>query len=312
MTTLTQSDATPWTIGRLLSWTADFLARHGVEDARLSGEVLLAHAAGCRRIDLYARFDRELEKSRLDRFRDSVKRAAAHEPVAYLVGKKEFFSIPFEVTPDVLIPRAETEELVECVIDYARHRLPPEPLRVLDLGTGSGCIAIAILSQLHGATCVATDVSPAAIEVARNNAQRLGVADRLTLVQADRLAMPGDAVPQGGFDVIVCNPPYIPFGQIAGLDAAVRDFEPHVALTDGGDGMSFYSAIADGAPAILSPEGVIAVEVADGAAKAVIESITRNGSFVHRMTRKDRVAGKERVLVFGRCERPCLDDNESG
>jgi len=301
MTTLTQSDATPWTIGRLLSWTAEFLARNGVDDPRLSGEVLLAHAADCRRIDLYARFDRKLENGQLDRFREWVRRAAAHEPVAYLVGRKEFFSLAFHVTPDVLIPRAETEELVECIIDLARSRSTAPPMRLLDLGTGSGCIAIAVLSQLRDATCVATDISPAAIGVARGNAERLGVADRLTLVQADRLALPREVVPLGGFDLIACNPPYIPLDQLAGLDVAVRDFEPQLALTDGGDGLSFYQSIADGSAEILSADGVVAVEVADGATPEVIEAMTRGGRFGHRLTRKDRVVGKERVLIFHRC-----------
>jgi release factor glutamine methyltransferase len=295
-----QADATPWTIGRLLSWTGEFLARRGVDDPRLAGEVLLAHAAGCRRIDLYARFDRELPPDQLGRFREWVKRATAHEPVAYLVGKKEFFSLAFHVTPDVLIPRAETEELVECVIDLGRSADLTPPLRMLDVGTGSGCIAVAVLSQLRDAACVATDLSPAALEVARGNAERNGVLDRMTLVQADRLALPGEIVPQGGFDVLMCNPPYIPAEQMGGLDAAVRDFEPHVALTDGGDGLSFYRALAEDAAAILSPRGVIVVEVADGRADAVITTMTGGGVFVHRQTRRDRVVSRERVLVFAR------------
>lgn len=296
-----QADATPWTIGRLLSWTGEFLARHGVDDPRLAGEVLLAHAAGCRRIDLYARFDRELPPEQLGRFREWVKRAAAHEPVAYLVGKKEFFSLSFQVTREVLIPRAETEELVECVIDLGRSIAMMTPtLRMVDVGTGSGCIAIAVLSQLRDAACVATDISPAALEVARNNAERLGVLDRMALVQADRLAIPTEAVPEGGFDVIACNPPYIAAEQMGGLDAAVRDFEPHVALTDYGDGLSFYRSLAEGAAAILSQRGVIVVEVADGQAGAVVATMTGGGAFAHRQTRRDRVVGKERVLVFAR------------
>ncbi len=309
MTTLTQPDSASWTIGRLLSWTSEHLARQKVDDPRLSAEVLLAHSLGCRRIDLYARFDREPEKVQLDRFRESVKRAAAHEPIAYLVGTKEFFSLSFAVTRDVLIPRSETEELVEAAIDHARSRSNAEPLRLLDIGTGSGCIAIAALSQLPEAIAVATDISPAAIDVARGNAERLGVADRLKTVVADGLAILPDVVPKSGFDVIVCNPPYIPVDQMPKLDAAVRNFEPHVALTDGDDGMSFYSAIARGAAAILANGGVIAVEVADGAAHAVIDTMTRNGSFEHRLTRRDRVVGKERVLVFRRCQTPHLDEN---
>src|SRR3990172_8828927 len=157
-------DEIPWSIGRLLSWTSDYFGRLQVVDARLASEVLLAHAAQCRRIDLYARFDSILEPERVECFRGWVRRASAHEPIAYLVGQKEFFSLSFKVTPDVLIPRAETETLVECVLDHCDKAGLAQP-RLLDLGTGSGCLAIAALTHLPEATAVATDVSPAALDV---------------------------------------------------------------------------------------------------------------------------------------------------
>jgi len=290
-------DETPWTIGRLLSWTSDYFVRHQVIDARLSSEVLLAHAAACRRIDLYARFDAVLDTERVDRFRGWVRRASAHEPIAYLVGEKEFFSLSFKVTPDVLIPRAETETLVECVLDHCA-KAGLSRLRLLDLGTGSGCLAIAALTHLPEATATASDVSPAALEVARFNADRHGVTARLTLVEADRLVLPKDAVPTGGFDVLMCNPPYIPASAMSRLDSAVRDYEPASALTDGQDGLSFYRIIAADGPALLAPDGMIFVEVGDGTAKAVIEVMTKTGTLEHRQTRKDRVIGQERVLAF--------------
>jgi release factor glutamine methyltransferase len=286
-----------WTIGRLLSWTSEYFVRHQVIDARLSSEVLLAHAAACRRIDLYARFDAVLEAERVDRFRGWVRRASEHEPIAYLVGEKEFFSLSFKVTPDVLIPRAETETLVECVLDHCAKAGLSHP-RLLDLGTGSGCLAIAALTHLPAATATASDVSAAALEIARCNAERHAVTDRLTLVEADRLALPKDAVPAGGFDVLMCNPPYIPASAMSKLDTAVRDYEPASALTDGQDGLSFYRIIAADGPALLSPDGMIFVEVGDGTAKAVIEVMTAAGALEHRQTRKDRVVGQERVLAF--------------
>jgi len=283
----------------LLSWTSDHFGRHRVADARLASEVLLAHAAQCRRIDLYARFDSILEPQRVECFRGWVRRASAHEPIAYLVGQKEFFSLSFKVTPDVLIPRAETETLVECVLDHCGKAGLSLP-RLLDLGTGSGCLAIATLSHLPAATGVATDVSTAALEVALSNAVRHGVGDRLTFVEADWLALPAEVIPEGGFDILMCNPPYIPASAIAGLDAAVRDFEPSLALTDGGDGLSFYRMIAADGPSLLAPNAMVFVEIGDGAAQAVVEVMTAAGNLEHRQTRKDRTVGHERVLTFSR------------
>jgi|CXWL01.1.fsa_nt_gi release factor glutamine methyltransferase len=297
MATVSQPETTPWTIGRLLSWTADFLGRQGVDDARLATEVLLAHAAKCRRIDLYAQFDRVLDAESITRFRESVKRAGNHEPIAYLVGEKEFFSLRFHVTPDVLIPRGETEELVECVVDLCRPATWETP-RLWDLGTGSGCIAIAVLSQLPNATCLATDASPAAVEMTRKNADRHGVNDRMTIQEASQMALPEGLMPEGGFHILMCNPPYIPAAQMATLDRAVRDFEPRAALTDEGDGLSFYRVLARESPRWLSQDGFVAVEIADGCADMVKQIMTAENLFAHYRTRKDRTVGKERVLVF--------------
>lgn len=286
-----------WTIGRLLSWTSEYLARHEVDDARLATEVLLAHAAACRRIELYTRFDEALDEECLSRFREWVRRAAAHEPIAYLVEEKEFFSLPFRITRDVLIPRPETEELVETVIDHCVKAGLTQP-QLLDLGTGSGCMAVAVLTQLEDAGAVATDVSPAALEIARCNARRHGVQDRLSLVEADRFALPADVIPDGGFDVVMSNPPYVRADEMDRLDASVRDYEPSLGLTDGADGLSFYRSIATDAPGLLAGGGVVIVEAGDGQAAAAIETIEAVGRLEHRGTRKDRVVGQERVLMF--------------
>lgn len=297
MSTQPAANETEWTIGRLLSWTTDYFSQHGVDDPRLSGEVLLAHAAECRRIDLYARFDRVLDGEQRVRFRELVKRAAAQEPVAYLVGQKEFFSLPLNVTRDVLIPRAETETLVECIIDHCLNAGLAHP-RLLDLGTGSGCIAIAVLKHVAGARGVATDISKEALEVARGNAERHGLLDRLTLVEAGGLALPDGVVPDGGFDVLMSNPPYIPSDEMERLDATVRKYEPRVALTDEKDGLSFYRSIAADGPGLLASGGVVVVEVADEQGRVVRELLEASGRFAHRQTKKDRVVGKERALVF--------------
>lgn len=293
----TNTDAAEWTIGRLLNWTSDYLARHNVDEARLAAEVLLSHAADCRRIDLYARFDKVLSETRLGPFREWVRRAAAQEPIAYLVEQKEFFSLSFRVTRDVLIPRPETEVLVEYVLDHCREAQLPEA-KLLDLGTGSGCVVVAVLTQLEGAHAVATDVSPAALEIATFNAERHGLLDRLTLVEADRLLLPDAVVPDGGFDVLMSNPPYVPVDTMESLHVTVRKYEPSVALTDGADGLSFYRSVANDGPGLLAADGTVIVEVGDGQAAAAIEAVQRTGKLVHRKTQKDRVTGQERVLMF--------------
>lgn len=291
------NSAPEWTIGSLLKWTSEYLSKHGVAEARLSAEVLLAHAAQCRRIDLYARFEKSLDERHLPRFRDWVRRAASHEPIGYLVEEKEFFSLPFRVTQDVLIPRPETEVLVECALDHCLKAGLDQP-RLLDLGTGSGCIAIALLVQLPGAQAVATDISAAALEVARVNAERHHVSDRLRLIEADGLALPADVVPEDGFELLLSNPPYVSANAVTKLDACIRDYEPAVALSDGGDGLSFYRQIAREGTALIAPNGVVLVEIGDGQAAKVIDTMQEPGLLRHEQTRKDRVVGQERVLKF--------------
>jgi release factor glutamine methyltransferase len=287
-----------WTIGRLLSWTTDYLSRHGIEEARLSAELLVAHAIRCRRIDLYTRFDRVPDESQLAPLRDTVKRAAQHEPIAYLIGEKEFFSIPLVVTRDVLIPRPETESLVEWVIDHcaATGRAAP---RLLDVGTGSGCIVIATLVSIPGATGVATDVSGTALAVAAQNAERHKVLERLTLVRAEGFALPPETAGDR-FDVVMSNPPYVSKDAMASLPAGVRDFEPRTALTDEGDGLSLYREAAGSASALLRPDGRVFVEIGDGQGEAVRQFVASRGMLEYVGGRKDRVTGRERVLQFAR------------
>ncbi|MCG3130271.1 MAG: Release factor glutamine methyltransferase [Phycisphaerae bacterium] len=288
--------ATPWTVQRLLTSSRDFLAERGVDDARLCAEVLLAHVLRCRRIELYARFDRVPDDDQRSRLRELVKRAAAAEPVAYLTGRREFFSLEFHVTPDVLIPRPETELLVESVLDDRARASHPNP-RILELGVGSGCIIISILKQLPAATGVGIDISPAAVVVAQENARRLGVSDRLTAAVADWLALPPELIPPGGFDLVVANPPYIAAAAVAELAPGIRDFEPRPALTDGADGLDFYRRTAAGARAVLADRGAIFLEIGDHQADAVADIFTTAG-FRRVASGRDRTTGRERVLHF--------------
>ena len=287
----------PWTIGRLLSWTHDYLSQNGVDEAKLAAEVLLAHSLNCQRIDLFTRFDKEPELSGVDRFRDLVRRAIKHEPIAYLVGEKEFFSLSFTVTNDVLIPRPETETLVEVVLDQCKQAQWNQPC-LLDVGTGSGCISIAILSQAQHTNIIATDISSDALDVAKSNAHRHGVTERITFIEADQLMLPEQVIPKDGFHVIMCNPPYVADGDMSSLDPCVRDYEPRIALTDGQDGLSFYRSLAEDSIKLLSSDGLLIVEVADGQAEAVEIVIEQSGPLICQSTIKDRVNGMPRVMVF--------------
>ena len=179
----------PWTIGRLLTWTTEFLREKGAEGPRLDAEVLLAHARGCKRIELYTAFEDVAPDELRERFRSLVKERAGGKPVAYLVGQREFFSLPFTVTPDVLIPRPETELLVVRALDLAKEmaKTADRALRIADVGTGSGVLAITLAKHLPKAHITAIDVSPSALAVALRNAKRHGVGDRIEFVEADML-----------------------------------------------------------------------------------------------------------------------------
>jgi len=289
----------PWTTQRLLDWTRAHLAAKGVAEPRLAAEVLLAKALGCRRIELYARFDRLPAAEQLDVFRELVKRAAQHTPISYLVGTKEFYSLQFAVTPAVLIPRPETELLVQQAIETVRTAKLAAP-HILDLCTGSGCIAIALLKYLPDARAVATDISAEALSVAARNAEAHGIADRMRLIEADCLDLPADCVPAGGFDIIACNPPYIGRDELAELDANVRDHEPRMALTDDADGLSFYRVLAGGVSTLMRADGRLFIEIADERAHAVRAVFAAAGGLAEDGAWRDAVAGHERVLRFGR------------
>lgn len=289
----------PWTIRRLITWTTDYFAQAGLDEPRLSAEILLSAALQCQRIELYTRFEHQPDADALTRFRDSVRQAAAHTPIAYIVGCKEFFSLRFAVSPAVLIPRPETELLVEQAIDVGRSWSKPGG-DILEVGTGSGCIAVSIARHLPDARIVATDISDDALAIARQNAGHHGVAERIRFVSADRFHLPANIIPPGGFDLIVSNPPYVSRDEMHTLPANVRDHEPHAALTDERDGLSFYRALAAAAQTLLAPTGSILVEVADGRSTDVQAVMRRPGLLAIGGAWTD-VGGKhQRVLRFDR------------
>jgi release factor glutamine methyltransferase len=244
-----------WTIGALLNWTEKFFAQKRVDSPRLDAQVLLAHALGCKRIDLYARSTEEAPETERTQFRDLVRRRVEGCPVAYLVGTKEFYLLSFEVTPAVLIPRPATEALVLAALDRLKPLAAP---RVIDVGTGSGCIAVNVAKQHSGASLVATDVSGEALAVASRNAERHGVVNRVTFLQSDLFARLGHEPP---FDLILSNPPYIRTADLAGLAADVRDHEPRQALDGGPDGFAVIDRLLAEAPAHLRPGGSLLIEI---------------------------------------------------
>ncbi|MCH7721097.1 MAG: peptide chain release factor N(5)-glutamine methyltransferase [Planctomycetes bacterium] len=297
----TQCQTPPWTVARLLAWTRGHLEEKGVAEPRLSAELLLAHALDCRRIELYTHGEQIPSPDQLTTFRDLVCRSATHEPIAYLTGSKEFFSLAFEVTPDVLIPRPETETLVERVLAHCTERDRPDAT-LLDLGTGSGCVAIAILVNCPGVQMVASDISEAALAVARRNAETHGVLDRMRFVAAPGLDLPPEVVPAGGFDVIVSNPPYIGEAEMATLPANVRDHEPRVALTEGADGLSVYRILAEAGSAVLKPDGAVFVEIGADMGQAVCDVFAAGGQFEHVGTWHGGSDPHDRVLGFCRTD----------
>lgn len=251
---MTQEATEPWTIKRLLAWTADYLGKKGAESPRLDAEVLLATSLDCKRIDLYARFADVPESEQLTEFRDKVKRRAEGNPVAYLVGFREFFSMRFEVTEDVLIPRPETEFVVLEAIDFCRQRaLSGSPVpNAIDIGTGSGCIAVALAHHIPDVDFHAVDLSEPALEVARRNAEAHQVAERITFLHSDLFEnVPSDLK----FDLIVSNPPYIGRDEQGTVDPHVHRFEPELALYAGADGMEVIQRLVAAATERLRPGG---------------------------------------------------------
>ncbi|OYW22765.1 MAG: protein-(glutamine-N5) methyltransferase, release factor-specific [Planctomycetales bacterium 12-60-4] len=244
-----------WTVRRVLEWTTGHLTKHGSDTPRLDAEILLAHARKCRRIQLYTAYDEPLSDAVRAHMKELVKRRAAREPVAYLVGFREFFSLEFRVTSDVLIPRPDTETLVMEAVTVAKTRTAPA---VLDLCTGSGCVGVAIAKSVPGATVTTVDLSPAALAIAAENAAKHGVSDRVRCLEGDLFA---PLPPDQRFDLIVSNPPYVRTDELAGLDADVRMYEPRLALDGGVDGLDLVRRIIADAPAWLNPGGWLMLEI---------------------------------------------------
>jgi len=274
-----------WTVLKILKWTTDYFAGKDIGSARLEAELLLAATLDLDRVGLYVNFERPLDASELASFREQVQRRAQREPVQYILGETEFWSLTLHVGPAVLIPRADTEVLVE----EALTRLEG-PARVLDVGTGSGAIAVALAHEKTETTVTALDCSEAALEIARANAERNGVADRLTCVTGDLADLP-----LGPFEMVVSNPPYIPSADCEELMPEVRDHEPRLALDGGADGLTAYRQLAAQAGKILVPGGWLLVEV--GIDQAADVGALFEAAGLTDITYRDDYSGIPRVVM---------------
>ena len=289
---MTETQSNQWTLQRLLEWTTNHFADSGSDSSRLDAEVLLAEALQCQRIELYTRFAEVPAAEPLQKFREWVKRRAAGEPVAYLVGHKEFYSLRFKVTPATLIPRPETEHLIVGAIESCKQY--DETIRIIDVGTGSGCIAVTLAKQLEQEHVIAaTDISLEALAVARENAIEHQVESRIRFYEGDLL----DALPEGSkpVNLIVSNPPYIGRSEVDTVEATVKDFEPETALFAGEDGTEIIQRLIQQAETMLLPGGTLLFEASPATMDRCEELVKQSAlEFVEVI---NDYAGLKRILV---------------
>jgi len=280
---------------RLMRWSGEYLESKGVARGRLDAEHLLAHAVGVPRLQLYLQFDRPLEAEELDRFRPLLRRRAEREPLQYILGRAAFRELELTVDPRVLVPRPETEILVEEVLAWAaaQHR---DDLTAVDLGTGSGAIALSLLHEGPFAHVVATDASEDALVVAALNARSTGIEERLELRRGSLFEPLGEGE---RFDALVSNPPYVAEAEAPGLEPEVGVWEPAQALFGGADGLTVLRAIAEGAGPYLQPGGLLALEVGAGQAGVVVTAVEGVGEYDDVSVRRD-LAGRQRVVLARR------------
>ncbi len=278
----------------LIQRTTPFFEKHGVDSPRLTIELLLTHLLKKRRLDLYLEFERELDDATLEKLREMVRRRAAGEPLQYITGEAEFCGLKFAVDRRVLIPRPETELLVDTTLAQMKSKVqsPQSRVRIVDLCTGSGCVAVTLAKKLDAAEVYATDVSTDALAVAEENAKRYKVEKNIRFFQGDLLEILPDSLT---VDAIVSNPPYIASGDWARLPKEVREFEPAQALAAGEDGLNFYRRIVGNARRFLLPTGFLCLELGDGQCPAMSRLCAENGWTVEDVV-KD-LQGKERVMV---------------
>jgi len=284
-----------WTVLGILNSSKDYLSAKGFGNARLESEMLLAHALSITRIELYLEHDRLMSTDEIARFKALLKRRLAGEPVQYVIGSAAFMFNDFRVDRTVLIPRPETEALVEAVLTALRDRVACErPVAMADVGTGSGVIAATLALKLPEAVVYASDVDEAVVGIARENVERAGVLDRVRFLVGSLLDPYEEAGLEGALDAVVSNPPYIRSADLESLPPEVKDFEPRAALDGGEDGLDYLRTITHDGPRFLAHGGLLAVEVGDGQAADVGQLMAESLEGVE--VRKD-YAGRDRIVI---------------
>ncbi len=282
-----------WTLLELLEWTSNYLSEKEFEDARLQTERMLAAALHLSRIELYTNFDRPLVPDEITRFKAMLQRRLKREPLQYILGETEFYSLPIAVKPGVLILRPETETLVEHVINQVEKSFEEAPIDILDVGTGSGCISVALARELPQANLTAVDVSVDALEIARANAETNEVSERIEFVELDALK-PWPPEYSRRFDIVVSNPPYVSFSEFETLPPEIRGFEPKISLLGGNDGLAFYRKFATMMTNLLKLHGFVFFEIGEKQA-AGVTNIFADVGFENIQIEND-LAGKPRVV----------------
>jgi len=249
------------TLLEILNLSVEHLQKKGVDEPRLSSELIITHVLNIKRLDIYLQFERVLTEEEISKIRTLLKRRSEHEPIQYILGETEFYGLKFSVDKSVLIPRSDTEILVQTAVEY----IGDKPLSVFEVGTGSGCIAVSLANKCKNVNITACDISEQALKLAASNAKLNGVADRIKFINLDILKKS----PDSKFDVIISNPPYISKTVIESLDKQVRYFEPLGALTDGGDGLTFYRRINEITPDVLNASGSVFLEIGYDQAESV-------------------------------------------
>lgn len=286
-----------WTVRRILNWTKDYLKEKGDEHPRLSAEWLLSNATGLSRVQIYTNFDRPLTPDELDLMRAGVRRRAAGEPLQYVTGEMPFRHIVLHCEQGVLIPRPETEILVEAALEGVDASDDDMP-RVLEVGVGTGCISCSIAGERKDAIVIGTDVSSQAAALARRNGEALGLGGRMDVVKCDLVSgVPAELM--GGFAVFVSNPPYIPSAVVPTLPVEVQGFEPGLALDGGPDGLDVFRRLLEAAPEVLAPGGMFCVELFEENVHAAAELVRAQPGWAQVEVRED-LTHRPRVLVARR------------
>ena len=287
---MTTTATSVWTPLSIISWGVGYLKGREIDSPRLTVELLLSHTHGCRRIDLYTNFEKPLTPQELARFKELLKRRLDREPLQYILGKTEFMGLEFQVSRSVLIPRPETEKLVEVVLEECKQFDDRSPIRILDIGTGSGNIPITLARYNSKIECTACDISGDAIEVAKRNAANHGVESRITFMEQDILTtVPSEGAP---FDIVVSNPPYIARDEYASLQPEITQYEPRSAATDEHDGLVFFRRMTSIMAELMKKNGACFVEIAYNqgeAVSALFSSVFRDVAILKDYSGHDRV-----------------------